>query len=261
MDCRQVVFSPEKSQERIHKALQVFPRKLLMRIMAFALHLLGAKRKDVATLVAMPEESVKTLLTVVMRDAFPALRDRRCSSASVTVPPPVPPPLSVSRDDEGWNIAFNSQGQTLSIPANHPVQARTIVLSLLNVGAISAPECASVLGISTPHCRTLARQLAEHDVAEVLIDKREGQKQDYRMGTEQKAELIQQLVARAITGHSTSSEVLAEQVSKKTQVVLSPRTARWHLHQLGLSNIRKTLPQLVEALKKTPVDHRQYPTD
>jgi len=255
MDCRQVVFSTEKSQERIRKALQVFPRKLLMRIMAFALHLQGAKRKDIAALVAMPEESVKTLLAIVMRDAFPALRDRRCSSASVTTPPPAPP-LSISRNDEGLKIAFDSRGQTLNIPANHPVQARTIVLSLLNSGAISASESASVLDISPSHCRMLARQLAEHDVAEVLIDKREGQKQDYRMGTEQKAELIQQLVARAITGLSTSSEVLAEQVSKKTQVVLSPRTVRWHIHQLGLSKIQKTLPNFVETLKKTPVDHR-----
>jgi len=261
MDCRQIVFLPEKSQERIHRALQVFPRKLLMRIMAFALHLQGAKRKDVAALVSMPEESVKTLMYVVMRDSFPALRDRRCSSTSVTVSPPASPSLSVSCNDEGWKVVFGGQGKTLNIPASHPVQARTIVLSLLNAGAISAPECASVLGISSPHCRVLARQLAEHDVAEVLIDKREGQKQDYRLGTEQKAELIQQLVARTVTGLSTSSEVLAEQVSKKTQVVLSPRTVRWHIRQLGLSNIRKTLPQLVETLKKTPVDHRQCPTD
>ena len=30
MDCRTVEFSPEKSQERINKALQVFPRKGLL---------------------------------------------------------------------------------------------------------------------------------------------------------------------------------------------------------------------------------------
>ena len=76
MDCRQVEFSPEKSQERIEKALRVFPRKLLMRILAFALHLLGAERKVVAALVGMPQESVKTALRLVLRDGFAALRDR-----------------------------------------------------------------------------------------------------------------------------------------------------------------------------------------
>jgi len=250
MDCQQVVFSSEKSQDRIQKALQVFPRKLLMRIMAFALHLQGAKRKDIAVLTAMPEESVKTLLSVVMRDAFPALHDRRYSTTFVTAVPPAPPSLSVSSNDEGWSIAFGGQDKTLRIPANHPVQARTIVLSLLNAGAISASECASALDLSAPHCRALAHQLTEHDVDKVLIDKREGQKKDYRLGAEQKAELIQQLAARTVAGLSTSSEVLAEQVSENTQVALSPRTVRWHIRQLGLSNIHKTLPLLVETLKK-----------
>ena len=82
MDCRQVEFSPEKSQESIHKALQIFPHKLLMRVLAFALHLLGVRRKEVAELVEMPEESVKTLLRVVLSDGFPALHDRRSSSAA-----------------------------------------------------------------------------------------------------------------------------------------------------------------------------------
>ena len=97
MDCRQVEFSTEKSQERIHKALQVFPRKLLMRILAFALHLLGARRKEVAALVEMPEESVKTLLRLVLRDGFTAVRDRRLSAVSpmASAPPEPPSPMMV----------------------------------------------------------------------------------------------------------------------------------------------------------------------
>ena len=79
MDCREIECSPDKSEERINRALQVFPRKLLMRMLAFTLHLLGAKRKDVATLVDMPEESVKTVVRLVLRDGFYALRDRRRS--------------------------------------------------------------------------------------------------------------------------------------------------------------------------------------
>ncbi len=255
MDCRQVTFSPEKSQERIHQALQVFPRLLLMRILAFALHLLGARRKEVAALVGLPQESVKTLLRVILRDGFPAVRDRRLSSSPpVGVAPPSHSQISVRRDHEGWVIEFGTQGQTLRIPATHPVQARTVVLSLLNAGTLSAQQCASALGISPAHCRELARKLTNYDVAQSLLDKREGQRRDYRVGPQQKAEIIQQLTARAVTGHSTSSEVLAEQVNERTQAGLSARTIRWHIRNLGLSNIRNTLPELVDALKKTPTD-------
>jgi hypothetical protein len=255
MDCRQIAFSPEKSQERIHNALRVFPRKVLMRILAFTLHLLGARRKDIADLVEMPEESVKTLLRLVLRDGFPALRDRRLSAAPVVAAaPPRPPQICARRDEAGWIVEFGTQGESLSIPATHPVQARTVMLSLLNAGALSPPQCASVLGLSAAHCRQLARKLVTRDVVDVLVDKREGQKRDYRVGPEQKAEIIQQLAARAVTGHSASSAVLAEQVNERTGAGLSARTVRWHIGNLGLANIRNTLPQLVEALKKTPAD-------
>jgi len=255
MDCRQVAFSPEKSQERIQKALRVFPRNLLMRILAFALHLLGARRKEMAALVEIPEESVKTLLRVVLRDGFPALRDRRLSATPpVAVAPPSQPQISARRDHAGWVVEFGNPEETLSIPATHQIQARTVVLSLFNAGTLSAQQCASALGISAAHCRELAGKLASHDVAQSLLDKREGQRRDYRVGPKQKAEIIHQLAARAVTGHSTSSDVLAEQVNERTQAELSARTVRWHIRNLGLTNIRNTLPQLVESLKKTPTD-------
>jgi hypothetical protein len=128
------------------------------------------------------------------------------------------------------------------------------VLSLLNAGVLTLAQSASVLGICDAHCRELARKLTSHDVADVLIDKREGQKQDFRVGPEQKAALIEQLAARAITGHDTSSEVLAAQVNQQTEARVSARTIRWHIRHLGLSDLRHSLPQLVATLKKTPTD-------
>jgi len=234
MDCRNIEFSPEKSQERISKVLQVFPRRALMRILGFTLHLLGAQRKVVAELLSVPEESLKTVVGRVCRDGFPALRDRRLSETPPVISaPPSQTQITVQQDNEGWLVEFGSSGNRLKIPDSHRVHARTVVLSLLNAGVLSLPQSASVLGICDTHCRELARKLASHDVADVLIDKREGQKQDYRVGTEQKAELIQQLVARTITGHDTSSEILAKQVNDQTGAGVSARTIRWHIRLLG----------------------------
>ena len=253
MDCHQVVFSSEKSQERIDNILQIFPRKLLMHILAFALHLMGAKRKQVAALVGMPEESVKTMLRLVSQDGFSALRDRRLSAASpATTVQSSSSQISACRNNTGWTVEFGGQERTLNIPDTHTVQARTIMLSMLNVGVLSAQQCASVLGMSAAHCRELGRKLTVCDVPDALIDKRVGQQSDYRVGSEQKAEIIQQLVARTITGHGTSSEVLAEHVNEQTGSNLSARTIRWHIHNLGLAGIKKTLPQRIESLKKTP---------
>lgn len=256
MDCRSVDFSPEKSEERIHRALQVFPHRVLMRVLAFTLHLLGARRKVVAALVGMPEESVKTVVGLALHGGFPALRDRRLSAATANAHASVSPPQVSVRQEQQWCVVdFGVQSNTLRMPIDHPVQIRAVLLSLLNAELLSVPETASGLGISAAHCRELAHKLASQDVAEALVDKRQGQRHDYRVGPEQKAEIIQQIVARAVTGHSTSSEVLARQVNERTQVALSARTVRWHIHNLGLANITKTLPPLVAALKKTADDN------
>jgi transposase len=252
MDCRHMEFSPTKSEDRITRALGVFPNALLMRLLAFALHLLGLNRRAVATLVGMPEESVKTVVRVAMRDGFPALRDRRRSDA-VTVPKAStsPPRISARRENEQFVVEFGSSEMCVSIPVAFQVQARTVLLSLVNGNLLSVPETAAVLGIHASHCRELARKLSSLDVVDALVDKRHGQKQDYVVGPEQKAEIIQQLAARAITGRSTSSDVLAEVVNERTQVSVSARTVRWHIQKLGLTQIAKTLPELVETLKKT----------
>lgn len=252
MDCRDLEFSPEKAQERINRALQVFPRRVLMRVLAFALHLLGARRSAVAAMVQLPEESLKTVLRLVFRDGFAALRDRRCSDVvPVARATPSPSAITVRRASDGRIVDFGPNAR-LEIPLAHTIQARAVLLSLLNAGLLGVPETASVLGMSAAHCRELARKLVSHDVVDALVDKRQGQKRDYRVGPEQKAEIIQQVAARIVTGHSTSSEVVAERVNERTRARLSARTVRWHLHHLGLANLNNTLPQLVESLKKTP---------
>jgi hypothetical protein len=148
-------------------------------------------------------------------------------------------------------VDFGPSGNSLRIPVAFCVQARTVLLSLVNAGLLSMQDTAAALQIHVTHCRELARKLRRHDVEEALVDKRRGQKQEYRVGPQQKAEIIQQLAARAITGQSTSSDVLAKVVNERTEAEVSARTIRWHIQKLGLTDIKETLPQLVETLKKT----------
>lgn len=228
-----------------------------MRLLAFALHVLGVERKVVAALVGMPDESVKTVVRLAMGDGFQALRDRRRSDwPSVVKLSPDPGPLRIAarRQDDCCMVEFGPGPEVLKIPLAFQVQARTVLLSLVNAGLLSVRDSADALGIHAAHCRELAKSLAERDVPESLIDKRQGQKHDYVVNPGLKAEIIEQLAARAITGQSTSSEMLAEQVSKRTQTQVSARTVRWHIQKLGLTHIRQSLPHLVETLKKTPED-------
>lgn len=252
MNCQDVEFSPDKSRERIAKALLVFQPKLLSKILAFSLYLLGAKRQSVADLVGMPDESVKTAVRVIFRDGFPAFRDRRHKSIEPLQTDSINELLpSVCCDNNDYVICFGVMKNEIRIPLKHKIKARTLLLSFLNAGMLSTREVAEVLGLSYSHCRELAGKLFDHDVEETLVDKRQGQKQDYRVGPEKKANIIQLFAARVMTGQSVSSNVLAAILNEDSDITFSARTLRWHMKKLGLDRIRKTLPELVCALKKT----------
>ena len=82
MDCRNIEFSPQKSAQRIGRFQHTFGRKLLKCIRALAVYLLGAKRNQVASLVNMTEDSLKTTLRIVQQEGFDALRDRRRTAST-----------------------------------------------------------------------------------------------------------------------------------------------------------------------------------
>jgi hypothetical protein len=255
MDCQDLEFSPEQSQKRIDRALQVLPVQVLKKILVFSLYLLGVKRTAISSLMEMPEESVKTGISKVMKYGLSGFRDRRqfekISAAQVSTPLEEIQP-SVLIEDKFCTISFGSMGQKLKILRKHRVHLRTVLLSLLDAGLLSIQSVSSALGITAAHCRELSEKLMQKGVADVLIDKRKGQMRDFRFGPSAKAELIQHFAARAVTGHPVSSQALAELINDSMEAALpiSARTVRWHMNKLGLTEIKQTLPELVNTLKK-----------
>lgn len=254
MDCQNILFSPKQSQKRIERALRVLPTGVLKRILLFALYLLGVRVKAIASLVQVPEESVKTTISRVMRDGIPAFLDRRKSIKTYEAqlsPHPQTLQASVLVAEGYCEITFGDMDHQLKIEQSHKVHLRSVLLSLFQANLLSAHTVSSALGITTAHCRELSAKLAYNGVTEVLVDKRKGQKEDFRVDLSVKAELIQHFAARLMTGHSTSSQAIAELINDTQELTISARTIRWHMNKLGLMKIKKTLPGLVETLKKT----------
>ncbi len=216
-----------------------------------ALYLLGAKRKVVASLVGMPEDSLKTMLRSLQKEGFDAFRDRRHSMSTADSAAPVSFAISLQVDEQYCVLDFGDASRSLKIARSHPVHLKTILLSLCQSGLLTTSNVSPVLGISPAHCRELTAKLVREDVERALVDKRQGQKKDYRVGEVEKAEIIKHFAAQAITGRSTSSRALAEVIHKDSSILLPERTVRWHVKRLGLNQIKKTLPERVEELKKT----------
>jgi len=255
MDCQDMVFSPSHSNNRIEKALQVLPELVLKKMLFFSLYLLGAKISAIASLVGMPEESGKTVIKRILKGGLPALGDRRQSTKAYEHQLPQPAihsqQVSVITEGDSFLITFFDSEQQIRILRRHRVHLRSVMLSLLQAGLISTQTASSTLGITAAHCHDLSEKLLNEDVDEVLIDKRKGQTNDLLFDPQVKAELVQQFAARSIAGYSVSGKALAKAVNDNLQTAISDRAVRWHMKKLGLMKIKKSLPNLVQSLKKT----------
>ncbi len=241
------------SRKRVERAVRVLGAAVVTRIVALGLYLLGANRKGLAALLGMPLDTAKALVQRVMADGLPALEDRRCQLSTWLPAPPQPRALAVSElmvKDNTVVVGLDGS-RTIEIPRQNRIQCRTLLLSLLNSKVLTIDQVAEGTELSAERVRKLARKLIEEDVPGV-IDQRRGQQHDYRVTEEVKAELIQQFVANVETNTPTSSAHLSEDLKQRCQIEVASRTIRVHLGKMGLNRLRRSLPELLAALKKTP---------
>ncbi len=250
IDCRSVSFSAALQQQRVGQARRILGERVVDRILCFALYLLGIERSSIAELTGSPAGTVKSIIRAVLHGGVPAFEDRRRGSSTFLPPQPEGMKITVDRLEQGVNVDFEGKGG-IEIPGENSLQTKVVLLTLLSGGLVSTPDVSEVLGLSTVHTLNLARTLEREDIRG-LIDKREGQKQEYRFTAEVKAELIQQFVLDIVAEGRASGRSLSEHLAGRCELSLSERSIRDQLGKLGLSRIKESLPNLLSALKKTP---------
>ena len=252
-DCRLELsgleFSAEKAEHRSGHAMEVLGEKVVLRLLAFGVFLLGAERKEIASGLAIPLGTLLSLLTRVGKVGLPAFEDRRRRHAEFRPTLEAPAPALTVAMEDGYIVIGPDQPGQLRMPVRDAFQARVILLSLVNGGALTTRAAAEMLGYTAAHVRTLCRKL-EAEGAGSLLDRRRGQKQDYRITPEVKSELVVQAAAHAMTGQSVSSAAVVASLNERKRWELSERTVRLHMQKLGLAKIVTALPALVGQIKK-----------
>ncbi len=252
MDCADLSFSQQLHEKRTEMAKGILGVKVIDKILAYALFLLGATRSSISSQLNMPPGTIRSLVLGINKRGLVAFEDQR-GTTSTFKPPAQPPPLTAVAEinDAELAIDFGTGNLVLHIPCSNVVQGRVVLLTLLNNGLVERPQVAEVLRLSTDRVGRLAKKLHREDVSG-LIDKRQGHRHDYRFTPEVKAELIQQFVLDVISQGHTSGEKLAQNMAALFQRPFSSRSVLYHMANLGLSGIKKTLPILLAELKKTP---------
>lgn len=249
LSCQNLCFENTLSQERIKNAYALFGENVIKRVVSFSLYLLGVKRASIGRVMNMPDESVKSLIKALQHDGIGALEDRRCKHTTFLPPAPsCPDSCSVRREHEQVLVDLGNS-LVLRLPLRNTIQVRTVLLSLLNSSLLTVKSVSDVLELTDVHTRKLAKTLETSD-ATGLLDKRNGQRTDYRYDDEVKSELIQQYAAHAITGRSTASIALTQDLNGRLNLGLAHRTVRHHIQKMGLQRIAHSLPLLIEELKK-----------
>jgi transposase len=248
--CQDDAFSAALQQQRLMQAQKVLGETVVRHLLCFALYLLGVDRSSVADMMDLPAGTVRSIVRAVLHHGLPALEDRRRSASAFLPPQQRALKINVHSRDRKVCVDIDTMG-SIEIPGKNSLQTRVVLLTMLNQGLVSTQEVSKLLGLSRAHTLSLAHRLHTEDVP-ALIDKREGQKQEYRFTAEVKAELIQQFVLDIVAGGRASGKLLAEHLRERCELVLSERSIRDQLGKLGLSRIKKSLPELLKGLKKTP---------
>lgn len=252
IDCQQLSFSPIVGVERRKKAEMFLGKNVVTKILGLALYWLGGRRSEISAELGIPENSLRTTVRVVLRDGPTAFEDRRHSHSQSTFLRPPHPAVegpTVTREGNNVVVRFGATYAPLTMPATNRVQIRVVLLSLVDSGLISPGDSTEVLGLSSAHVRNLAARLAHGDVDE-LRDKRRGQQKQLVLTPEVKSEIVLQCSANAVTGRSTSSRAVVADIEERCELTLSDRTLRYCIAELGLRNLTRDLPRLIDRIKR-----------
>lgn len=251
MNCEQLNFSTEHAQKRIGQAKRLFGERIINRVLAWALFLLGASKPTICALLDFKPGSLRTLLYRLQHQGLGALEDRRSKTSSFKPEPPAEPlRVFLHEQDDAHHIRFG-ESLNIQIPAANPLLLRSFLLCLLNNGVLSRRDVAQALQLSEDRVGRLVKKLNEQDIMG-LLDQRLGQQQDYVFTPAMKGELIQQFVIDLVQQGKASGAGLSKHLKARCQCELSPRTILYHLNHMGLAHIKSTLPAYLEAVKKTP---------
>jgi len=239
------------SRKRREQATRALGPTAVTRVISLALYFLGANLKELAAFAGIPLDTIKTLARRTLQDGLPALEDRRRKTSDFRPINDTQRPLSCTllSEKDAFVVVFDGENRVELLKRN-PTQSRTVLLTLLDADLLDIEDVSRAIGLSPERTRKLRLALVKEDV-EAVIDRRKGHQRDYLVTPEVKSELVQQFVINALSGWPTSGRAISEDLRQRCDIHVSERSVREHLNKLGLTKIADSLPELLEAQKKT----------
>lgn len=222
-------------ENRLERAAQTLGKDVLKRLIIFVLYTLGFNRELIAKLFGYQIAGVKTLVDRVLINGLEGFYDHRKSKIVTEKKPGV-----VITDTE-THKEINISEAVIAVPKDDILARKIISVTLAETGSLSNLEGAKILDY-TPQAFGRLREKYRFQGSSGLIDQRQGQKSDYKVTPEVKAEMLFQICTKVREDTAFSSEDISTALNECfPESKISPRTVRYHLKQLGFQHLRRKL--------------------
>jgi len=222
-------------KRRLEKAAKVLGKDVLHRLIIFVLYVLGFNRELIAKLFGYQVSGIKTLVDRVLSNGLAGFYDHR----KTKITREEKPNIIIADTENSKQISIFEA--VISIPKDDLLAKKIISVTLAEAGLISNHEGAEILDY-TPQAFGRLRKRYRLKGSTGLIDQRQGQKSDYKVTPEVKAEMIYQICTKVMKEVPFSSEDIWAAINEYfPERKISPRTVRYHLTQWGFPKIKKKL--------------------
>ena len=131
LNCQNIKFSEKLSYSRMSFANEIFGEKIIKRILAFSLFLLGVNRQDISNFLDVPLNTVKSNLKALHSDGITAFEDRRQKKASFLPSKKKDATILLFTENENIVISIDPNIK-IQIPIENKLQLKTVILTILN---------------------------------------------------------------------------------------------------------------------------------
>lgn len=229
---------------RLNKAIVALGEEVVRRIVAFGLFLIGFPRESVANSLGFSTAGVKSLVDQVLKDGVSRFLDRRRKQPYPSVERPEPtkstkPQIEIRLEEGSVKVKLSGPCE-LKVKDSDRLARKVLAMILIDSGLISQRKGAELIG-----CQPLAvsknLQLYRQEGSQGLVDRRVGQRRDYKFTTSIKGELIYAFTMDILKECKTSQGTIASRLEETFNRPFSTRTVSYHLAKTGLNDIKKRL--------------------
>lgn len=246
MDCPQLPDdqSTANAKKRLQSASNVLGKDVLVRLLIYALYLLGFKRETLANMFGYQLAGIKSIIDRASEYGLEGLIDQRKGTKE---PEKIKPEVVLTENEAAINV---SEPLSIAVNRNDHLARKVLAVCLVESGAITAAQGAEFLGYTPQAFSRLLKRYRENGSSD-LLDKRKGQQRDYKVDLDVKSEILYQFLKLSSQNTAFSSKDIHRAVNEAfPEKQISERTVRYHLTLLGFSQVHRRLKEELFSGKK-----------